>query len=72
MKVQKITSQPEFQPLTLQITIDSQEELDTIKTLTESNKSVTRLLVYKGVIKTTVVRDICSVFLGSIYQELNK
>lgn len=72
MKVQKITKQPEFQPVTLQITIESQEELDAVKKLTGMNSSVAGFLVDRGVIETSAERHICSVFLGKICQELNE
>lgn len=44
MKVQKITTQPEFQPVTLQITIESKAELDLLKTLFATDLSVPRVL----------------------------
>lgn len=72
MKVQKTNTQPEFQPVTLRITIESQEELESIKNLAGTNNSVACFLVDKGVIETSTGKHICSVFLGSIYQELNK
>lgn len=44
MKVQKITAQPEFQPVTLQITIESQEEFDLLKTLFATDVSIPQVL----------------------------
>lgn len=44
MKVNKITTQPEFQPVTLQITIESQEELALLKELFKKNVTIPHYL----------------------------
>ena len=44
MKVQNITTQPKFQPVTIQITIESKEEFDLLKTLFATNVSIPQLL----------------------------
>lgn len=66
MKVNKITTQPEFQPVTLQITIESQEEFDLLKTLFATNETVPEAMFEEGYISKTK-RDILSELMGNVH-----
>lgn len=67
MKVNKITTQPEFQPVTLQITIERQEELVALKDFTGSEYSVPDCCAQSGVIRNESKGYITD-FLSNIYK----
>lgn len=69
MKVQNITTQPKFQPITFQITIESKEELDLLKTLFATNVSVPQVLHDESYIKEKQ-KDALRVLMGDIHEAL--
>lgn len=69
MKVQKTTTQPKFQPVTLQITIESKEEFDLLKTLFATNVSVPQILHDESYIKGKQ-KDALQVLMGEIHEVL--
>ena len=69
MKVQNITTQPKFQPVTLQITIESKEELDLLKTLFATNVSVPQGL-HDGRYINGKQKDALLVLMGDIHEVL--
>ena len=69
MKVQKITTQPEFQPVTLQITIESQDELVALKDFTGSEYSIPECCAQNGIIRNESKGYITD-FLSNIYKAI--
>lgn len=71
MKVQNITTQPKFQPVTLQITIESKEEFDLLKTLFATNVSIPQVLHDEKYINGKQ-EDALQVLMGDIHEVLDK
>lgn len=69
MKVQNITTQPKFQPVTLQITIESEEEFDLLKTLFATNVSIPQMLHDESYINGKQ-KDALRVLMGDTHEAL--
>lgn len=67
MKVQKTTTQPEFQPVELKITIESQEELIKLRGILKEYEDIANLLGYNNVLTGTEAS-----FFETILRELQE
>ncbi len=67
MKIEKITLLPSFQPITIQITIETEEELNVLRKMTYLNVSIPELI--SG---DTSQQEIICEFLNKIRGELGK
>jgi hypothetical protein len=67
MKIEKTTPRPFFQPITIQITIESEEELIALQTISRLNVSIPEL-----VSDDTIQQEIIYEFLNEIHSELGK
>jgi hypothetical protein len=61
MKIEKTTPRPPFQPITVQFTIETKEELEALQTMSRFNVSIPELLSNKG--QQVLVHN----FLGKIH-----
>ena len=64
MKIEKTTPRPSFQPITVQFTIETQEELEALQTMSRFNVSIPELLSNEG--QQEIIHD----FLGMIQDAL--
>ena len=64
MKIEKTTPRPSFQPITIQFTIETQEELEALQTISRLNVSIPELLSNKE--HQEIIHD----FLGIIYNTI--
>jgi hypothetical protein len=60
MKIEKTTPRPSFQPITVQFTIETKEELEALQTMSRFNVSIPELLLNEG--QQEIIHD----FLGMI------
>jgi hypothetical protein len=66
MKIEKTTPRPSFQPITVQFTIETQEELEALQTMSRFNVSIPELLSNEG--QQEIIHD----FLGMVQDTLHK
>lgn len=69
MKVNKIATQPEFQPVTLRITIESQDELEAVQAFCGRNSTIVGAATDKGIIRSNQYIYVDNM-LSSLYEEL--
>jgi hypothetical protein len=64
MKIEKTTPRPSFQPITVQFTIETQEELEALQTMSRFNVSIPEFLSNEE--HQEIIHD----FLGMIQETL--
>ena len=64
MKIEKTTPRPSFQPITVQITIETQEELEALQTMSRFNVSIPELLSNEG--QQEIIHDFLGMFQDTL------
>jgi len=70
MKIQKKDVSKVFQPITLEITIESEDELKALRRFAGSNVTAAGYAAICGVLKTHAEQETVAVFLENIFHNL--